>query len=200
MLAGGSAIAAALASALSVANFAGVDLAQAAVEKAKSLIELMNRRSPGQRVKGELIKTKGKHFKVLAEQPVPEAVLPPPVPPELAGAMAPPLGALIPVSVELPAIAQIVPPPGVFYTPPPGVFVCCGPPGSPPGPPPGPPPPGPPPPPPPGPPPPPPPGPPPPPPPPPVPEPDTWMTMLLGFGLSGWLMRRKRARIQPNNG
>jgi hypothetical protein len=25
-----------------------------------------------------------------------------------------------------------------------------------------------------------------------VPEPGTWATMLLGFGLTGWLMRRRR--------
>ena len=34
--------------------------------------------------------------------------------------------------------------------------------------------------------------PPPPPPPPAVPEPGTWATMLLGFGLTGWAMRRRR--------
>ena len=33
---------------------------------------------------------------------------------------------------------------------------------------------------------------PPPPPPPAVPEPGTWATMLLGFGLTGWAMRRRR--------
>jgi hypothetical protein len=197
LIASGSAIAAALASALSIANFTGVDLANAAVERAKSLVDLMNRRSPGERVKGELIKTKGKHFKVLAEKPdvVPE--MPVPSYASLADVIVPPVGSLIPAAIELPGIAQFTPPPGVSITPPPGVFVppCCL--ASPPPPPP----PGPPPPPPPGPPPPPPPGPPPPPPPPPVPEPGTWMTMVLGFGLSGWLMRRNRPqKTRPTAG
>lgn len=185
-IASGSAISVAIASALSIANFAGVDLANAAVEKAKSLIEMMNRRSPGERVKGELTKTKAKHFKVLAEKPIPAVEMPVP-PAGLADVFTPPVGALIPAAMQLPAIAQFVPPtpPGVVFVPPPGVFVppCCeitpppGPPPPPPGPPP-PPPPGPP--------------PPPPPPPPPVPEPSTWMTLVFGFGLSGWLLRRKR--------
>jgi hypothetical protein len=26
-----------------------------------------------------------------------------------------------------------------------------------------------------------------------VPEPGTWMTMILGFGLTGWALRRRRA-------
>jgi hypothetical protein len=34
-----------------------------------------------------------------------------------------------------------------------------------------------------------------------VPEPGTWMTMVLGFGLSGWLMRRKRPqKTRPTAG
>jgi hypothetical protein len=28
-----------------------------------------------------------------------------------------------------------------------------------------------------------------------VPEPGTWATMLLGFGLSGWMMRRRRRTV-----
>jgi hypothetical protein len=199
LLAGGAAATVALTTALSIASFTGVDLANAAVERAKSLAELMSARSPGERTQGALTKTKHKAV-VLAEREAPPAIVPPVA--SLADAMAPPLAALMPVSVEVPPIAQLVPPPppGVSFTTPPGVFTppCCSlvpltppPPGPPPPPPPGPPPP-----PPPGPPPPPPPGPPPPPPPPPpaVPEPGTWMTMVVGFGLTGWLMRRRPGR------
>src|SRR5689334_16785985 len=65
LLAGGAALAVALSGALSIASFSGVDLASAAVERAKSLAELMSRRSPGERTQGELVKTK---HKVLAER------------------------------------------------------------------------------------------------------------------------------------
>jgi hypothetical protein len=189
LFAGGSAAAAMLASAFTAANFAGIDVASAAVERARSFLQLMSQRSPGERVKGELTKTKRK-YRVLAERSPAEMPVPP-----LTGTLADVLGpppALLPGGVELP-MAELAPPgglpPGVTILPPGGGILvpCCavGPP--PPGPPPpGPPPPGPPP---------PPPGPPPPPPPPPppaVPEPGTWMTMILGFGLTGWMMRRRR--------
>src|SRR4051794_17508874 len=72
LLAGGGALAVAVGCAMSVTNFAAVDLADAAVERAKSFMDLMARRSPGERVEGQLIKTKRKHFRVLAERPVPE--------------------------------------------------------------------------------------------------------------------------------
>jgi hypothetical protein len=159
----------------------------------------MSRRSPGERIRGELIKTKHKaaaaHERALPKiQAAPEEA-----PQELIESLlSPPIEELPITAIDLPPFAQLVPPgtpPGVTVTPPPGVLVppCCSivpPPGPPPPGPPPPPPPGPPPPPP-GPPPPPPPG-PPPPPPPPVPEPATWMTMILGFGLTGWMMRRRR--------
>src|SRR5438105_9666894 len=80
LLTAAAAATAALAGALGFADFAGVDLASAAVERAKSFIELINRRSPGERLRGELIKTKHRHFKVLAERAAPE------IPPPLLGA------------------------------------------------------------------------------------------------------------------
>jgi PEP-CTERM motif len=166
LFAGGAALTVALTTALSLASFSGVDLAQAAVERAKSLAELMNRRSPGERTQGELIKTK--HKAVAHERAIPK--IQPAPPKNLVEALAPP--AETPPTVEVPPFAQLVPPPtppGVFVTPPPGVVVppCCNivPPPSPP---------------------------PSPPPPPGVPEPGTWMTMILGFGLTGWMMRRRR--------
>jgi hypothetical protein len=169
---------------LSIASFAGVDLANATVERAKSLADLLDGRSPGERMKGELTKTKHKTV-ALAERDVPK----PNAAKELVEAlMPPPADALVPVTIDVPPVAELTPPtpPGVIFTPPPGTIVppCCsvvpppGPPGSPPPPPPGPPTP--------------PPGPPPPPPPPAVPEPGTWMTMVVGFGLSGWFIRRRR--------
>jgi len=161
LFAGGAALTIALTTALSLASFSGVDLASAAVERAKSLAELMSRRSPGERTHGELIKTK--HKMVAHERALPKIQ---PAPPNLVEVLAPPAEA--PPTVEVPPQAQLVPP-GVTVTPPPGVVVppCCHavPPPSPP---------------------------PSPPPPPGVPEPGTWMTMILGFGLTGWMMRRRR--------
>jgi hypothetical protein len=162
LFAGGAALTIALSTALSLASFSGVDLASAAVERAKSLADLMSRRSPGERTQGELIKTK---HKVAHERALPK-IQPPH---NLVEALAPPVEA--PPAIDVPPFAQLVPPPtppGVFVTPPPGVVVppCCHttPPPSPP---------------------------PSPPPPPGVPEPGTWMTMILGFGLTGWMMRRR---------
>jgi hypothetical protein len=197
LLAGGS-MAAAVAGALSLASFTGADLASAAIERAKSFLELMTQRSPGERVKGALTKTKHRHYRVLAARESP-AIPPLPLTGTLGELIAPP-AELIPGGFNLPEIAEFTPPtglpPGVTIFSPPGEVVvpCCAvgppPPGAPPppGPPPPPPPPGPPPPPPPG-----------PPPPPAVPEPGTWMTMLLGFGLTGWMLRQKRMveRLSP---
>jgi hypothetical protein len=185
LLAGGS-MAAAVAAALSLASFTGADLASAAIERARSFLDLMSQRSPGERVKGALTKTKHRHYRVLAARESP-AFPTPPLTGSLAELIAPP-AELVPGGVNLPEVAEFTPPtglpPGVIVIPPPGEIVvpCCAvgpppPPGAPP---------------PPGPPPPPPPGPPPPPPPPPpaVPEPGTWLTMILGFGATGWMLRR----------
>jgi hypothetical protein len=152
---------------------------------------VMSQRSPGRRVEGKLMKTKGKNLipapKVLAEST-------PAAPPPPLAAVAPaatPLAALIPAAATAfnPAILLPIIPAAC-------VVVCDSDNGSPPPPPPpSPPPPSPPPPSPPPPsPPPPPPSPPPPPPPPPVPEPGTWMMMTVGFGLVGTALRRRRRK------
>ena len=170
----------ALGTAFSVASFSGVDFAAAAVERAKSFMDIMNGRSPGERVAGVLTKTKHRHFRVLAERPIPE--IPLQVPASLVDVIAPPEESLIPVAIESPQAVELLSPPktppGVIFVPPPGGVPCCsvgpGPPPPPPGSPPPPPP-------------------PPSPPPPPVPEPGTWLTMVLGFGATGWLLRNRHA-------
>ena len=117
----------------------------------------------------ELIKTK--HKKELTDRE------------EVADVLTPPESALVPVDVDAAPVnelAAVFPPPGELSAPPGGDAT---PPGggivTPPGhhghaPPP----------------------PPPPPPPPALPEPGTWMTMIFGFGLAGWQLRRSRAAEQ----
>jgi hypothetical protein len=164
----------------SLASIGGADLAQAAVSRAQSLVDLLDQRSPGARTEAELTKTK--HAKeALADR---ETAI---VPKNLAEVLAPPVPALVPVDIDAAApITELASalPPGIILAPPPGGIVT--PPGGgviiPPGgggktPPPGPPS-----------------GPPETPPagPPPLPEPGTWMTMILGFGLIGWVLRREK--------
>ena len=174
------AFALALGSALSLANFAHVDLADAATDRAKSFMEMLTDRSPGERTQAQLTKTK--HHRVLAErEAAPEvpkvlsAVLATPAPPPIvAAAMAP---------VPVPELLALAAPPialPVLSTPGGNVIVpggggggggCCGgtdtPPDTPPETPPEV---------------------------PAVPEPGTWLTMLLGFGFVGWASRRNRSR------
>lgn len=180
----GVSLAVALGMAFSLANFAGADFAGAAVTGAKSLIDLMDQRSPGARTEGELTKTKQAKEAQADRLPI--------VPKNLADVLAPPVASLVPVDIGPPApvielasalppgiilVPPTSPPGGVIVTPPGGGVIPPGGGGTPPGgggtPPPGPPdtPPG----------------------PPPLPEPGTWMTMILGFGLVGWLLRRDRA-------
>jgi hypothetical protein len=163
----------------SLVSFAGTDVADAAIDRAKDLVELLDQRSPGARSAAELTKTKHPSEAVTgSERIVPtnlaEVLAPPPPAPALAEVdiHAPPLvlelpSALPPEMVLLPAVI----PPGGGPIPPPGGG---GPPSSPPPPPP-----------------------PSPPPPPALPEPGTWMTMILGFGLVGALLRRDRAARRP---
>jgi PEP-CTERM motif-containing protein len=181
----GVSVAAALGMAFSLTSFAGADFANAAVTGAKSLIELMDQRSPGARTEAELTKTKQAREAQAEERAI--------VPKNLAEVLAPPAASPVPVDIG-PATPVIelasVLPPGILLVPPtspPGGGIVTPPGGgvippggggvTPPGggdtPPPGPPdtPPG----------------------PPPLPEPGTWMTMILGFGLVGWLLRRDRA-------
>lgn len=157
----------ALGGAFSLASFAGVDLADAAVSRAESLIDLMDQRSPGARTEGELTKTKHKK----------EAVADRELPKSLADVLAPPAPGLVPVDIEVPApvieVASTTPP-GEILSPPTVVTPPHGGDTPPPGPP----------------------NTPPLPPPPALPEPGTWMTMILGFGLVGWFMRRSKAADQ----
>ena len=170
ILAAGALLAAGLGTAFSLASFAGGDLAEAAVTRAKSLIDLMDQRSPGVRTAAELTKIKRKH-KALAQRELPE------VPKNLAEVIAPPTKALAPVTIATtPGELQLPSPPGEVLLPPPGGAVppsgCCGghtpPPHNPPLPPP---------------------------PPPALPEPGTWMTMIVGFGLTGWSIRRSKIAV-----
>jgi len=172
----------------SIGALTGTDMVEAAVTQAQSLGDLLGRRSPGERT--EALLTKSKHAKPLARQHragAPPAQKQPAAapkvnmtdvarllqaPPPDFGSPPAPLALLTP-----PSVGEIVaPPPGAS---PPGVS----PPGS--GSPPG--------------------GGSPPPsfPTPPkitvpsaVPEPGTWATMLLGFALVGWRVRR-RSSVQP---
>jgi hypothetical protein len=179
----------ALGGAFSIASFTGVDLAHAAVEKAHSLSDLIGARSPGERTLGQLSNTKHKHQALADHQAAPEAKKP--LPKNLADALAPVAEAPVTLPAPVPELALSSPPPDVFFSPPPGGGGVIVPPGSPPGggpggppnqPPPNQPPPNQP-----------PPNTPPPNQPPAVPEPGTWMTMILGFGVIGWSLRRKPA-------
>lgn len=178
----------ALAGSVSIATFSGTDFASAAIARAKSLIELINQRSPGQRTKGLL--TKIKHKRVLRhERALPKIIASLPFPPfehqpaliDLVGA--PPL--LVPAAFDnsLPPFEEAPPPgsgPPVILPPGEGLpvgppIVSQPPPTSPP-----------------------PPNLPPPTSPPPVPEPATWITMLLGFGLLGLMIRKSPERVRVN--
>jgi hypothetical protein len=159
----------------SLASFGGADLAEAAVSGAKSLVDLLDQRSPGARTEAELTKTK--HAKEALADREPRVV-----PKNLAEVLAPPVPALVPVDIDAAApiteLASALPPeiilapPGGIVTPPGGGVITppgggghTPPPGPPHTPPPGP---------------------------PPLPEPGTWMTMILGFGMVGWLVRRDK--------
>jgi hypothetical protein len=183
-------IAVALGMTFSLASFTGTDLADAAVSRAKSLMGLMDQRSPGARTEGELTKTKHAGEALADREPV--------LPKNLAEVLSPPQSMLVPVDIDAQAPAMeldsaippglivppafppggsiVTPPGGGIVTPPGGGIVTPpggggdtpppGPPDTPPDTPPGP---------------------------PPLPEPGTWMTMLMGFGLVGWALRRDKA-------
>jgi hypothetical protein len=182
-LAGVGALALALATAGGMAALTDTDLAGAAAARALGFMDLMERRSPGARTVAQLSKTRPMQ-RTLAERE-PEAPL---LPASLVQALAPPVAPLVPVDLGPPAIPQLAlfatPPASPFLAPAPdggGTSGCCGGGGG------------------------------------gggggkggggggtetttptivtniqPVPEPSTWMTMLLGFGLAGWLLRRER--------
>jgi hypothetical protein len=186
----GGGLALALAAALSVASFSDVDLVGAAAAKAQSIADILRQRSPGERTQARLAKTK-RRYQVLAERELPEipalAVYTSPV-----QLMAPPIQPSLALAAPvIPALASFGPPPPFFFIPPVGgVFAplpggggggggggspgTTGPGSQPPGQPnptgspetPA------------------------------VPEPGTWATMMMGFVLSGCMLRRRRARAR----
>ena len=171
---------------LTFADSGGSDMLEAAVSKAQGLVDMLNQRSPGQRIAAQLTKTKHKQM-ALAKVRAPGPAAPdahelakillgqPVLPVALAAAPIPPVD-LVPPTLEAivapsPGNAIIIPPsggggggvipggggpPATNPTPQPHEPVV----------------------------------------PPPVPEPATWMTMLLGFALIGWSIRRCKA-AQP---
>ena len=176
LLAASGAIAFALGTAMTVASFTGANLADAAAARAQSFMELMGKRSPGERTAAQLTKTKTVH-KLLSERDAPEVTG---VPANLAEVIAPPLPDIVPVDLGPPQLALLGMPtlPGGILMPPPsggpkvppgGGGGCCGgpPTETPPTPPNVPPPPA-------------------------LPEPGTWAMMLMGFGAMGVAMRRGR--------
>lgn len=178
-LASAAALSIALGTAFSVASFTGIDLASAAVQRAKTFSDLLNARSPGERTEGQLSNTKHKHV-VLAERDAEPADLKQPLK-DFAEALLPtaPPAVTIDAPPQVPQFALELPPPAVFFTPPGGGIVTppggvSTPPGGPGGPPNQPP------------------ETPPlqPTPPPALPEPGTWLMMILGFGMVGVALRR----------
>lgn len=165
---------------LSIAAYMGVESQIPGVESAKGFFAMMADRSPGDRTKAELTKTKRR----VAAAPAPKQralgkINKPEPPKEFVEAIAPPLPTIIEdVPMVLTPMATLGP---ILITPqPPGGGIIIPPQAPPPGgggpnPPPR--------------------EEPPPPPPPAVPEPGTWATMLLGFGLSGWMIRRRRRMV-----
>lgn len=165
--------------ALGVASLTGTDLAGAAAVRATNLMDLIDQRSPGVRTEGQLTK-----MRRMAPAPLEEFAPPAALPTELAQALSPPSPVELAVDIKATPAPTLFAPPlpgGIFMAHPgggggpPGGGGGGGPPGGGGGSPPGSPPivvpqgPG------------------------AVPEPGTWMTMLLGFGLMGWTIRRQRA-------
>lgn len=179
VLASAAILSIALGTAFSVASFTGVDLANAAVQRARSFSDLLNARSPGERTEGQLSNTKHRHA-VLADRDAEPADIKQPLK-NFAEALLPtaPPEVIIDAPPQVPEFALQLPPPPVFFTPPGGGVVTppgggTPPPGGPGGPPNQPPE-----------------NPPPPPnPPPALPEPGTWLMMILGFGMVGLALRR----------
>jgi hypothetical protein len=175
LLIGGAAFLLLLLASTTVATFGGANLANAAVDRAKSFLELIHQRSPGRRTEAHLALTKHKRIVHLHERALPKVRMPPVIPPlvELPPALidivAPPVPIKM-VSLDLPPIPLLeqAVPPGFTFLPPPGLIA---PPSTPQA--------------------------------PPVitppqsalPEPGTWATMLLGFALVGWQLRRRGPRL-----
>jgi PEP-CTERM motif len=204
ILAGAIAFTAVVAAPLSVASYLGVEAQIPGVAAAKTFMAMMSERSPGDRTKAEL--TRAKHRAAAPKQRALGKITPPPPPKEFVEAIAPPppkiaeglplaaapatLGPLLiapstpggivfPPSAPTPGGTGGPTPPGVQEPTPPGVEEPIPPGVEEPTPTTQPPPPG---------------DDEPPPMPSVVPEPETWATMLLGFGLTGLMMRRRRRK------
>jgi hypothetical protein len=159
---------------LSIATFPGTNLASAALQRAKSFLELVEQRSPGRRTQAHLTKIKHRiaarpHERALPKVRMALPILPLAPPLALFDLVAPPPPVHI-ASIEdipiLPLIAQTPFQPGPFSPPPsfivppmqtpsfapPVVNLPTAP----------------------------------------VPEPGTWASMLLGFALIGWTLQRRR--------
>ena len=187
LMGGGAALAVLIAAPLAITAYMGVDPGFPGIDAAKSFMALLEDRSPGDRTAAELTKTKKK---AAPEQRALGKITKPETPPEFEEALAPPAPVIEtpPFPVALAGLGPLVespaPPPGG------GGFITTGtgggggggggtenpPPENPPpeNPPPE--------------------NPPPENPPPVVPEPATWASMLLGFGITGLVMRRRRRR------
>ena len=175
LLTGAAALTVALGTAFSLATFTGVDLASAAVQRAKTLSDLLNARSPGERVQGQLSNTKHRHAALAEHEPGPGLINEPLK--NLTEALAPegPPSITLDAPPEVPEFALELPPPS-FFSPPGGGVIT--PPGATPG------------------------GPgvppnqPPANQPPPLPEPGTWMMMILGFATVGHALRRHAGKAR----
>src|SRR5918993_3953201 len=195
-LSGAIAFTAVIAAPLSVASYLDVETSLPGIAAAKSFMAMMSERSPGDRTKAEL--TRAKHRAAAPKQRALGKITPPPPPKEFVEAIAPPPpkisegvplaaapttlgplliapstpgGIVIPPSAPTPGGTGGPSPPGVGEPTPPGVeeptpTTQPPPPGDDE----------------------------PPPMPPVVPEPETWATMLLGFGLTGLMIRRRRRK------
>src|SRR3954447_2420586 len=123
----GVAVTVALASALSVPTLGGADIAAAAVQKAKSFLELMQQRSPGNRTRAQLAVNKHKaalHQRALPKVRMAVPILPPELAPPLIDIVAPP----IPIrtafleAIPIPLVGETIPP-GIPFTPPASIIV-----------------------------------------------------------------------------
>ena len=162
-----------LAGSLSLTTFGGSDLANAAIQRARSFLEIIHQRSPGKRTQAQLAQTKHKRIARLHQRALPKVRMLPAIPPlgalppALIDIVAPPPPIRI-ANIELPPIPILQQgiPPGAPFIPPSGLIVPPSTPQETP---------------------------------PPivtppqsaVPESGTWATFLLGFGLVGWQFRRR---------
>lgn len=161
-----------LTGALAVATFGGNDLANATIARVKSVLELINQRSPGHRTEAHLTKIKHRRLATrIHERALPKIRTELPFPPidyspALVDILAtpPPSVQFALGEVPVPPITQTFPPGGPPSGPPTFIVPQVNtppivPPVTPA-----------------------------------VPEPSTWMTMLVGFALVGWRIRRTAAR------